>query len=189
MPQSTEIKNLTIVTSDGSLTFALNDTAGRTLIAALQSALSGKQATLVSGTNIKTINNTSILGSGNITVGSDLSHTGSTTATSGNVSLTFLANQRCSNFITANGDVNLSIECNNTSDNYIWIYNACSSSIDVTIGTITAGGQNLAIPVYIAGDMSVAAGKVIEIGIVRNDNGVFITSRNDLSASNNLQST
>ena len=34
----------------------------------LQSALDGKQATLVSGTNIKTINSTSLLGAGNITV-------------------------------------------------------------------------------------------------------------------------
>jgi hypothetical protein len=36
---------------------------------ATQSALNAKQATLVSGTNIKTINNESLLGSGNITVG------------------------------------------------------------------------------------------------------------------------
>lgn len=34
----------------------------------LQSALDGKQATLVSGTNIKTINSTSLLGSGNIDI-------------------------------------------------------------------------------------------------------------------------
>jgi len=34
----------------------------------LESGLAGKQATLVSGTNIKTINNESILGSGNIVV-------------------------------------------------------------------------------------------------------------------------
>lgn len=34
----------------------------------LNSALSGKQATLVSGTNIKTINGTSVLGSGNIVI-------------------------------------------------------------------------------------------------------------------------
>jgi hypothetical protein len=34
----------------------------------LQSALDAKQATLVSGTNIKTINSTSLLGSGNITI-------------------------------------------------------------------------------------------------------------------------
>ena len=36
---------------------------------AIQEEISGKQDTLVSGTNIKTINNTSILGSGNISVG------------------------------------------------------------------------------------------------------------------------
>ena len=36
---------------------------------ATQTALNDKQATLVSGTNIKTINNTSILGSGNLDVG------------------------------------------------------------------------------------------------------------------------
>ena len=34
--------------------------------AATDTAISGKQATLVSGTNIKTINNTSLLGSGDI---------------------------------------------------------------------------------------------------------------------------
>ena len=36
----------------------------------LQSTLNGKQATLVSGTNIKTINGNSILGSGNISIAS-----------------------------------------------------------------------------------------------------------------------
>ena len=35
---------------------------------AVASAISGKQDTLVSGTNIKTINNTSLLGSGDITI-------------------------------------------------------------------------------------------------------------------------
>ena len=35
----------------------------------LQSALDGKQDTLVSGTNIKTINGTSVLGSGDLAVG------------------------------------------------------------------------------------------------------------------------
>lgn len=35
----------------------------------LQTALNGKQATLVSGTNIKTVNNNSLLGSGNLTIG------------------------------------------------------------------------------------------------------------------------
>ena len=44
---------------------ALSDYATTT---AMNTALAGKQATLVSGTNIKTINNQSILGSGNITI-------------------------------------------------------------------------------------------------------------------------
>ena len=43
-------------------THAISDTTG------LQAALDGKQATLVSATNIKTINGASILGSGDLTV-------------------------------------------------------------------------------------------------------------------------
>lgn len=42
--------------------------ADKPVSTATQTALNGKQATLVSGTNIKSINNESILGSGNITI-------------------------------------------------------------------------------------------------------------------------
>jgi hypothetical protein len=42
--------------------------ANKPVSTATQSALDGKQVTLVSGTNIKTINNESLLGSGNITI-------------------------------------------------------------------------------------------------------------------------
>lgn len=42
--------------------------ANKPVSSATQTALDAKQATLVSGTNIKTINDTSILGSGNITI-------------------------------------------------------------------------------------------------------------------------
>jgi hypothetical protein len=38
----------------------------------LQTALNAKQATLVSGTNIKTVNNNSLVGSGNVTIGPKL---------------------------------------------------------------------------------------------------------------------
>lgn len=48
----------------------LDDKADDTEITAINSALSGKQSTLVSGTNIKTINGTTILGSGDITISS-----------------------------------------------------------------------------------------------------------------------
>ena len=54
--------------SDGSNVYTIKDATART-------ELSGKQDILVSGTNIKTINNTSILGSGNIEVGGGSSYT------------------------------------------------------------------------------------------------------------------
>ena len=54
----------------GSITGTLADQTD------LQTALNGKQATLVSGTNIKTINNNSILGSGNLTLDGLPSQTG-----------------------------------------------------------------------------------------------------------------
>ena len=44
--------------------------ANKPISSATQTALDAKQATLVSGTNIKTINSTSILGSGNIAISS-----------------------------------------------------------------------------------------------------------------------
>ena len=46
----------------------LDDTGLQHFMSLIKTALSGKQATLVSGTNIKTINNESLLGSGNIDV-------------------------------------------------------------------------------------------------------------------------
>lgn len=51
---------------------------------AVYTALAGKQATLVSGTNIKTVNNESILGSGNLTITGEKGDKGDT----GNVTLT-----------------------------------------------------------------------------------------------------
>lgn len=47
--------------------------ANKPISTATQSALDAKQATLVSGTNIKTINSTSILGSGDITISGGIS--------------------------------------------------------------------------------------------------------------------
>jgi hypothetical protein len=67
----------------------------------LNSALSGKQATLVSGTNIKSVNGSSLLGSGNLSVGtvtsvgasvpSGLSIAGSPITGSGTLAITFAA--------------------------------------------------------------------------------------------------
>lgn len=52
-------------------------------ITGLQSALNGKQETLTSGTNIKTVNSNSLLGSGNVSVGTVTSVAALTIGTSG----------------------------------------------------------------------------------------------------------
>ncbi len=172
------------MTANGSVTFALNDTAGRVLIAALQTALSGKQATLVSGTNIKTINNTSILGSGNITVGSDIAHQGNVNATSSQV-VVFDANLRGSKMIsTSMATLSLILQIFNSSDNYLWIKNTGNNDVEVLIEEVyylgTDSGHEVR-NVYIPpGDISIPAGQMCEIGIVCNSNGAFITTRNDL---------
>ena len=75
---------------------------------AVNASRTGKQDTLVSGTNIKTINGSSILGEGNLTVSASgapqiiakktmISHTG--TSTSGNA---LIASENISSYITAN---------------------------------------------------------------------------------------
>lgn len=58
--------------------------ADKPISTATQSALDAKQATLVSGTNIKTVNSTSLLGSGNIAVQATITG-GATTITSSNL--------------------------------------------------------------------------------------------------------
>ena len=72
-----QLTELTTVDKDNDL-LAIVDTSSTTtkkvkpanlpISDAVQTALDAKQDTLISGTNIKTVNNTSILGSGNITI-------------------------------------------------------------------------------------------------------------------------
>lgn len=112
----------------------------------------------------------------------DFTHTANTTVSTSSTTVTFAANQRCSSMITVSADIDLIIICNNLSDNYIWIKNSSSSDIDVTISGISLNGNAIAAAnIRIAGDtMTVKAGNIIEIGIVCNADGAFITSRNDL---------
>ena len=70
---ATTTKKITLTQVKTSL--ALNNVdntsdANKPVSSATQTALDAKQATLVSGTNIKTVNNTSLLGSGNIAISS-----------------------------------------------------------------------------------------------------------------------
>ena len=68
------VTTLTVTDKNGTTTATIND--GEVSQAELNSALALKQDTLVSGTNIKTVNSTSILGSGNIDIDSLPSQTG-----------------------------------------------------------------------------------------------------------------
>jgi hypothetical protein len=97
--------SITTSASWGSITGTLSSQTD------LQSALNGKQATLVSGTNIKTINGNSLLGSGDITISgsniytADGTLTGARTLTLGGVALT-IAGTTSSRF-QANGNVGI----------------------------------------------------------------------------------
>lgn len=182
---STEIKTLTFVTSDGNVTFNLNDTSARSLIDALQTLVNGKQDTLVSGSSIKTINGASVLGSGNLNItavaNSDFNHT-TNTAVSGSVTVTFAANSRCSAMLSTSSDLSIAFIVENRSDNYLWIRNTGNSDIDVTISSVRASSAEAALSdVFVPEDgITVPSGCVCEIGVIRNPDGVFITSRNDL---------
>lgn len=77
-----QIENVLPIADDQTLGIAKlytttgNNTDGAVDQATITTQLSGKQETLVSGTNIKTINNNSLLGSGDITIDSLPSQTG-----------------------------------------------------------------------------------------------------------------
>lgn len=151
-----------------------------------QSDMAGKQNTLVSGSNIKTINGQSLLGSGNISIqgSGDYTHTASTFQ-SGTVAVTFAANQRCSVMYGASADLALAITCNNGADNYIWVQNTGTADIDITISSVTYNNSSLeASKIFLPSDgITVPKGCVCEIGVLCNADGAFITARADLKAS------
>jgi len=80
-----------------------NNPTPNELVKEVKNLDTSKQATLVSGTNIKTINNESILGSGNITISG-----GSGSATDVQVDSTSITSQGVANLKTKNGNYNAS---------------------------------------------------------------------------------
>lgn len=67
-------EDLANIATSGELADAIEDATHRLVTDTEKSNWNNKQATLVSGTNIKTINGNSLLGSGNITISSSGSH-------------------------------------------------------------------------------------------------------------------
>ena len=101
-------------------------------------------------------------------------------------SVTFAADERCSVFAYASTDTSMSIECENNSDNYIWICNSGSSDIDITISDITQNSTSVS-NVYMPEDgITIPTGKVCEIGVIVNSSGAFITCRNDIVLSSSI---
>lgn len=108
-------------------------------------------------------------------------HTANTTVSGSTTTVTFAANQRCSAMLTISADLGLTIDCDNKSDNYLWIKNTGSAEVDVTISGVTANGTAVS-NVYMPSDgITVPAGGLCEIGVIVNSDGAFITSRNDLT--------
>ena len=110
----------------------------------------------------------------------DFTHVANTTVST-STTITFAANTRGSQMVSTSADLAVTFAVNNGSDNYLWIKNTGAADIDITISAVTSGGSSVG-NVYIPDDgISVAAGKVCEIGIIVNADGAFITSRSDLS--------
>lgn len=109
----------------------------------------------------------------------NFTHTANTTVSTSATKITFAANQRCSQMITVSADISLDITCNNLSDNYIWIKNNSSGDINVLIRDISMNGNPISTSnIHIAGSkMAVEAGHIIELGIVCNADGAFVTSK------------
>lgn len=110
----------------------------------------------------------------------NFTHVANTTVST-STTITFAANTRGSQMVSTSADLTVTFAVNNGSDNYLWIKNTGAADIDITISAVSAGGSPVS-NVYIPDDgISVAAGKVCEIGIIVNADGAFITSRSDLS--------
>ncbi len=127
----TSVTGTAPVVSSGGTTPAISMAAATTsvdgyLTAANWNTFNGKQAALVSGTNIKTVNGTTLLGSGDLTVSA--SAAGSNTqvqynssgAFAGSANLTFNGtNLTCGGTVTANSDESLKINWRGYSEDFV----------------------------------------------------------------------
>lgn len=132
------------------LAAALGDDAN--FASTVTNSLAGKQATLVSGTNIKTINSTSLLGSGDIAVAAKATLNGVANTISdgiGNLrSMPMYTNSTTSNYAIVAADNGKQINLSSTgtasfsnvmaAGDAFAVYNQTASSINVTFSGLTA---------------------------------------------------
>lgn len=142
-----------------------------------------KQDKLVSGSNIKTINGNSILGSGNIEIEvpepptPSINHNVSTLdcGTLNNNTQSFIFPESQSVYAVAEiaRPVNFQINAQNAAPNYILIQNTSLDDIDITFSNATANVNTIIIPVD---GVVIPAEKFMEIGIIKVLNKLIITS-------------
>lgn len=163
--------------------------ADKPVSTATQTALNGKQNTLVSGTNIKTINGTSLLGSGDIVISTGLI-TGTTPVTGGGVGRVFFEGGdnvlQQSALLTYDGLNGLTIG-NNTNG---YIKTATENISGVSVGTLRTSSVNdfplvklgaLFSSTYADGRIGVYRGNSENIAIQADQTGGYITGASHLN--------
>jgi len=99
-----------VLVSDGSGDVSASSVTNTTLgyldaTSSIQTQINGKQDTLVSGTNIKTINSNSLLGSGDISISASVAWGGITGTLSDQTDVSTAINAKLTNPMTTNGDL------------------------------------------------------------------------------------
>lgn len=106
-----------------------------------------------------------------------INHQGYSVASSP-ITITFDANQRGSKFIGVDGNTTININCNNTSENYIWVKNNGSSTATITIGDVSLNETEYDtddIHVFTtANNISITSGQIMELKIIATTEAAFI---------------
>ena len=119
--------------------------------AKISEAAAGKQDALVSGTNIKTLNGSSLLGSGDIQIGGANSSLSNLTNTGiGNVRKWTMPNYNSSSVIATNANWEVQFPYTVTADGFISIQPGSNSYVDLVInGGLHAGANLLYQTIYV----------------------------------------
>lgn len=136
--------------------------------------LDAKQDTLVSATNIKTLNSTSLLGSGDISIPNLSFHHITPTVSGGSLVFDSTLTEgynRCYARVSTSANMTLTLSFTNTDEHYITVHNSGSADITVAVATVTG--------YTIIGNtaITIAAGKYYEISFLRSGYDYILTER------------